>query len=393
MDRVELPQGPLVVALSGGADSSALAYLCKEAAPEVRALHVDHGLTHSGEMARAAAAVASRLGLGLDVARVGLSSGPSIEAIARDARYRVFTERVAADEALLTAHTRDDHAETVLFNLIRGTGARGLAGIPPFRPPNVWRPLLAVSRSETRELATLADLPFVDDPMNDQPDLARTMIRARVLPTLEELNPGLVESVSRMAGILRGDLDLLERLADEVPIRVAEESFVVAIGDLVARPRAVADRVLITALAALAGQAEVTAERLGRIRSVVEGVAGFQEIAGGVTAERKGPLLVLERTGDEEDRAPVVLTPGVHKAAGLEIHVTEREEPLLVAPLSKWMAVFPAGTRPVIGADGVVRVNGDPAWVPGETRHPIAWYEPGSVGYVCVFAREEPGWT
>ena len=210
-DRLALPEGPLVVAMSGGADSAALAFLAGQQGREVRAVHIDHGLPGSPLMRKAAKEVAAVTGLELDVRTIEVPEGPSPEGQARLARYAELAIATSTDESLLTAHTRDDNVETVLFNLIRGTGPRGLAGIPYRRAPNVVRPILEVTRSETRELAYLSSLPYVDDPMNEDPSVSRTAIRTRVVPMLAELNPRLGDSVARLGAAIGSDNELLDR--------------------------------------------------------------------------------------------------------------------------------------------------------------------------------------
>ncbi|MFP4074338.1 MAG: tRNA lysidine(34) synthetase TilS, partial [Actinomycetota bacterium] len=200
--RLVLPEGPVEVALSGGADSASLAYLCLESGLDVRALHIDHQLPASPMMARAAGDIAGKLGIELEVRQVTLAEGPSPEEQAREARYAELAERAGA---ILTGHTRDDSIETMLINLIRGTGPTGLTGIPSFRPPNIYRPMLAVTRSETREIATLAGLPFVDDPMNEDLSLTRNRIRLELLPVMRELNPQVEAALARTAATLERD--------------------------------------------------------------------------------------------------------------------------------------------------------------------------------------------
>lgn len=140
-------------------------------------------------MESAATAIAQFLNIPIEVSRVSLDRFS--EAGARAARYQAFDTIRAKGEWILTGHTSDDQAETVLANLLRGAGLDGLAGIPQ-RRGHVARPLLEVSRSETRELATLAELPWTDDPANLDEGPLRNRIRRELIPRLEaEYNPGL----------------------------------------------------------------------------------------------------------------------------------------------------------------------------------------------------------
>ena len=281
--RLELPDGPVVVALSGGADSAALALLCMEARSEVSAIHIDHQLSASPMLARAASAVAARLGISLKVRQVVIDVGPSPEDKARHARYEVFAR---SPQPLLTAHTRDDNVETILINLIRGTGSSGLAGIPPFRPPRIHRPILELTRNETRELSSLAGLPFRDDPMNDDMTLTRNKIRLEILPMMRELNPEVDAALARAAATLRRDIEYL----DDQAAPLYEGALPLSV--LTTAPRVLADRLLRRALEE--SGVGVTSDRIDRMWSVVCGESERQELAGGRAAVRRGAMLVIE---------------------------------------------------------------------------------------------------
>lgn len=281
--RLDLHEGPVAVALSGGADSASLAYLCIESGLDVLALHIDHQLPASPMMARAAGEVAAKLGIELEISQVNLAEGPSPEEQAREARYAVLAER---EVPVLTGHTRDDSIETMLINLVRGTGPSGLTGIPRFRRPNIYRPMLAVTRSETREIATLAGLPFVDDPMNEDLSLTRNRIRLELLPLMRELNPQVDAALARTAATLERDRTYLEDRAAEHFGRALSVSAVTTL------PRALADRVLHRALEE--NGIGPTSDRIGRMWSVVSGESERQELAAGRVVVRRGALLVIE---------------------------------------------------------------------------------------------------
>lgn len=233
---------------------------------------------------QAAGDIAAALDMKLEIVEVEVGEGPSPEDQARQARYEALDRW---GRALLTAHTRDDNAETVLINLVRGTGSTGLAGIPYHRPPVVYRPMLAMTRDEAREIATLADLPFRDDPMNSDPTLLRNRIRQEIIPRLQEMNPRVVDALARAAAIMAADSNLLDEMVEHV-----DTSSGVAIGLLITLPRPLADRVLGRVITA-AG-VELTESRLQRAWSVVEGPAQSQDLAGGLSARRRGALVVVE---------------------------------------------------------------------------------------------------
>lgn len=280
---LELPQPPLTVALSGGADSAALAYLVSSEGVEVDALHIQHQLPGSALLEAAATRIAAELGITMRVETVDVRAGPSLEAQARVARYEVLERE---GRPVLTAHTLDDNAETILLNLVRGTGPTGLTGIPWHRPPNIYRPMLSVARSMTRELASLAGLGYSDDPMNSDLAYARNRVRQQVIPLLNELNPQSVEALARAARTVTRDSSFLDGLAsrylgDEIPVAI-----------LATIPRPVADRILV-AMLSRAG-IEPSSDRLDRMWQVVRGDVIRHDLAGGRSVVRRDAILVIE---------------------------------------------------------------------------------------------------
>lgn len=391
--RLTLPEGPLVVALSGGADSAALAWLCARAGNQPRAVHINHGLAHADCLESAAKSIADALEIDLEVVSVEVASGPSPEGRAREARYGAFAGAIRPGESLLTAHTLDDDAETVLLNLIRGTGTKGLAGIPRRRSPSISRPALDLRRSELREIAGLAGLGYVDDPMNEDLGLTRNWIRTIVIPELESANPHLRESVHRAAQFVEAESAVIEDLTRSAPLQVRDGGARIARGQLLALPEPVASRALISMIRHVLGVTGATADRVSRMWSVVRGESARQEIGGGATAELVGPMLVLRIGTEHKDKAEQALEPGLHSIGDLEFEVLAMQRPPRVIPLSAWTATFPLSTELVARTDGVVMADGEEAWIVGEKRLPVAWYEPGTVGYLSVTAREGTGWT
>lgn len=222
---------PVLVGLSGGADSVALTDLLAERAKTdgfaLTAVHVHHGI-RGGEADRDAAfcrAFAERRGVPFLLVRVDVpaqaeSSGESLEAAARTARYRAF-EAVMRERnipLLATAHHADDNAETVLFRLCRGAGLGGLCGIPAVRQlawGTVTRPLLPFRKEELLAYCRDRGLDFVTDSTNLTPCCARNILRLEVLPALERAVPGAAATVARTAESLRADADCLDGLAAE----------------------------------------------------------------------------------------------------------------------------------------------------------------------------------
>lgn len=283
--ELDIPEGPLVVALSGGADSAALAYLCGRLGREVTSLHVDHGLTHSERLRTAAQNIADALGIEMKTIRIDVPDGPSPEGQARTARYEVLCGQ---DASVLTAHTMNDVVETMLINLIRGTGPDGLTGIPLHRQPNIYRPILGITRSETREIASLAGLAFVDDPSNQDRSILRNHVRLDLIPLFEAANPKFVESMATTARLLGADREMIEDLS-----RPHLQKEGAPVGVLTALPRPVADRV-VRRLLTRAG-VEPDASSMERAWSVITGETARQELKGGLVAVVDRGVIRVER--------------------------------------------------------------------------------------------------
>ncbi len=282
--RLDLPPGRLFVGLSGGADSASLAFLLASAGVDVEAIHVDHGFPASDRLRAAAESIAQQLGIGISVETVNVSEGPSPEAMARDARYEVLT---SAGSPVMTGHTIDDLAETFLVNLVRGTGPGGLKGIPYHRPPNVYRPMLRITRPETRELAELAGLGYLDDPMNTDVSLLRARLRMSVLPELVAMNPSVVESLAKAASIIDRDNEFLAQQA-----RSHDLDGGIAVSLLAVLDKPVADRVVLQMLTA--SGAQISSRNVAKVWSVALGEALVQELGGGLTVRREGAVVVVD---------------------------------------------------------------------------------------------------
>jgi tRNA(Ile)-lysidine synthetase-like protein len=397
-DLLRLPEGDLVVALSGGADSATLAYLVGRLSREVRGVHINHRLPASDRLESAALAVAAAVGVALEMRHIDIPSGPSIEGQARKARYAAFSRVLRPGETLLTAHTRDDQAETVLMNLLRGAGPTGLSGIPP-RTGSMARPMLAVSRSDTRELAGLAGLPFQDDPSNLDRGLRRNELRLEVIPDLAaRFNPSLVESLARSATLVRSDEAYLQQAAASVPVVEAEASLSLPLGVLFAVPRPVADRVLRSCLSRMRPPHGGTADEIDGLWAVARRDRKSVVLAGGLAVAHEGPMLVFQPVATTPSlQTRVDLGVGINAVGPFRVVVDRVDRACRVAPIGLWSAVFPPDVTLAARLDDngrlVVAANEETAWLPGERRLPVAWYEPGTNGYLSVFAREESGWT
>ncbi|OZV79676.1 tRNA lysidine(34) synthetase TilS [Micromonospora echinospora] len=218
--------GPVLVACSGGADSLALAAATAFVAPRLGRpaglVTVDHGLqAGSAERAAAVARWAEETGFApVESVRVRVAGRPGgPEGAAREARYQALAEagRRYGASALLTGHTRDDQAETVLLALARGSGPRGLAGMPPRRDLSgvpLLRPFLDVTREQTRRACAVLGFTPWEDPHNVDPSYARARVRADVLPALvAALGPAVLENLARTARLVAADTAALDDLA------------------------------------------------------------------------------------------------------------------------------------------------------------------------------------
>lgn len=202
--RFPAPGARAVCAVSGGPDSLALLVLACAAGCDVTAMHVDHGL-REGSAAEAAvvAFTAERFGAAFESRAVAVEPGPNLEARARAARYRALPPDV------LTGHTADDQAETVLLNLLRGAGLDGLRGMPVDR-----RPLIALRRSETHALCGALGLVPIVDPTNADLSIRRNRVRHELLPLLDAIaTRDVVPIVARQAELLSDDAALLDALS------------------------------------------------------------------------------------------------------------------------------------------------------------------------------------
>lgn len=213
----------LCVAYSGGLDSSvllsALAQLRRRERFELRALHVNHQLQpDAGRWARAARARARALRVPFELIRVTVqtSRGESLEAAAREARYRALAAKLKPGELLLTAHHQQDQFETVLLALLRGSGVRGLSGmaaITPWAHTLLLRPLLEVGRGQLEAFAQVQGLSWSEDPSNADVRFDRNYLRRQVLPALLQRWPAASATAGRSAAHLAEAQGLLDEQA------------------------------------------------------------------------------------------------------------------------------------------------------------------------------------
>ncbi|HVX16695.1 MAG TPA: tRNA lysidine(34) synthetase TilS [Acidimicrobiales bacterium] len=284
--RFPEPGTAVSCAVSGGPDSLALLALAVHHGLAVTAIHVDHGLRpgSAGE-AEVVAAAASEVGVAFRSEAVQVAPGPNLEARARAARYAVLPADV------LTGHTLDDQAETMLLNLLRGAGPAGMAGMAPER-----RPLLAVRRSETAKLCHVLGWTPVDDPSNRDPSILRNRVRHELLPLLADLagrDPAPV--LAGQAGVFRQLEDLATALAGELDPTDARA--------LAAAPTPVAAAALRSWLRGAGGGYPPDRAALERVLAVARGSVRATELAGGWRVARTGQRLRIVPPPTAADRA------------------------------------------------------------------------------------------
>lgn len=221
--NTDLLREPVLCAVSGGVDSMYLLCRLRSLGYDVIAAHYNHRLR--GEESErderfvrdfcAANGIRCVVGSG-DVAAYARASGIGIEEAAREMRYAFLAQTASELSAgcIATAHNANDNAETMLFHLARGSGLRGLGGIPPVRG-DIVRPMLSVTRREAEKWLSERGIPHVDDSTNELDDYARNRIRHGVVPVMEQINAAFVENAARCAERLRADEDYLNAVATE----------------------------------------------------------------------------------------------------------------------------------------------------------------------------------
>jgi tRNA(Ile)-lysidine synthase len=294
-----------LVAVSGGADSLALAYALMKEAPDLAinliAVTVDHQL-QSGSAEQAAKVQVDLKAIGYQeviIEKVSVKEKSGLEADARTARYAALDAIAHAYGAtqIFLGHTRDDQAETVLLGLARGSGTRSLAGMAVINGKYA-RPFLQLTREKTVKACQEAKLNPWNDPHNENAKFSRVRVRNSVLPVMEsEIGPGIAAALARSAAILRDDADALDEMAQAVISRVdLKDLDCAALAEL---PRAIRSRILRAAIyAAGAPGGSLSADHLSAVESLVTSWHGQGEasLPGGVKVARiSGRLSLLAR--------------------------------------------------------------------------------------------------
>lgn len=298
------PRGERVVcAVSGGADSMCLLHLVWSQGYDVIAAHFEHGIrgeesqrdAHFVETWCRKHGIPFVLGHG-DAPGYAAENGLSLEEAARELRYDFLykTAEAYGADRILTAHSLDDNAETLLFNLIRGSGTAGLCGIPQSRG-KLLRPLLQVSRAEIEAYLRENEVPHVEDSSNESDDYTRNLIRHRVMPLLKEINPRFPEAAERTARLSERDEAFFSALARAYLGRELKNESL-PLESLRALHPAVASRVIRTLFSGL------SMERCDAVLDFVRGSEyGLLEIPGRTLRREQGRLYLR---GEESVSVP-----------------------------------------------------------------------------------------
>ena len=284
-DQCTFPSnGPIHCAVSGGADSSALLILASMTGEEVIAHHVDHGLRPNSSIeSDSVARLANQVGAKFRSVTLSLEEGPNLEARARSARFD------ALPDAVLTGHTADDQAETIILHLLRGGGPDALAGMG-----DEHHPIIKLRRADTESVCQIFEWTPVEDPTNEDPRFRRNRVRHEVLPLLNDVaERDVVPLLIRAGEIAEKDADLLDQLAQEIDVTDAAA--------LASAPIALARRSI---RAWLRGEHPPDLASVERVLQVARGEALGTEITGGRSVRRTNGKLRLETLPQEHGELP-----------------------------------------------------------------------------------------
>lgn len=372
-----IPRGARVLAaVSGGADSVALAHVLARLAPDLGCTlagiaHLHHGLRGDDADGDAAfaEALADRLGVPCvtrreDVAAHAAAAGESMEAAARRVRYAFLdaaADRLGATH-IATGHTADDQAETVLMRLMRGAGLHGLSGIRA-RNGRIIRPLLEARRADIEAFLTAMGEPWRDDASNADQAIARNRVRHAVMPAIRAAGgDGVVDAMARTASLIQDDADELERRAIEIAPAVVLQDGRIDTAALGALSPAIARRVIRRALEAVAGGRFLSLEHVEAVRSLIrEDAPSAVQLPGVIVTQDAGVIRMAAADVEPASAFETALdVPGAAEVPGTGLVVSAEVGAVTPGEL--------AGLR--AGADAVAVQGVDTARLTVRSRRP-----------------------
>ena len=350
----------VLVGFSGGEDSCALLSLLDDIKDEygfrLYACHVNHGIREdeADRDERFCVNFCERRGIKLFVKKINVPTlcierGLGTEECARYERYRIFNEICSQNsiESIATAHHADDNAETVLFNLLRGSGLNGARGIPPVRE-NIIRPLIFCSRVDIIEYVRENGISFVVDSTNTDTDYSRNRLRAKVIPELKSVNDAAVYNISRFSESARCDSDFIEEYAHKL---MTDE-----ISVLVSLHKAVLSRI-IRLLYGRAGGGFLESKHVDDIMRMVYSVDNVSAVSlpGKITCRKERGRLVFSKE-TETDEFCFALKLGENKADGFDFLIVAAYENLPENVLEDYMNIYKKSIHVTIASDKINKV-------------------------------------
>lgn len=308
----------ILVGFSGGADSTALLHILwqysKVAGFRLCAAHINHGIRgdEADRDEKFCKELAERLGiefftLRADLPNIAAQSGESIETAARRVRYDFFSKTMKEQgiKILATAHNANDNLETLIFNIARGSGLGGMCGIPDSRPTDggvVIRPMLAMEKKSILDYCKKNSLDFVTDSTNTDTDYTRNLIRAKIIPVMQEINSGAVRNARRTCENLKDDSLCLESMAgwflDEL-----RDGYAIDAEKISGSPASVVNRALIRLFTEISNGATLEATHVSSLRNLAKNAVPHSSVSlpcgfEGVIENRK---LVLKKKHQKQE--------------------------------------------------------------------------------------------
>ncbi len=388
--RMFAPGDRVLVGVSGGPDSVALLHLLDALAPayhlQLGVAHLNHGLRSPAADIEAAhvAQLAENLDLAFHVKQIHLDPQQgALEDRARQARYRFFNE--VADRRGYTkialGHQADDNAESVLLHLIRGSGLRGLSGIPPVRSPRVVRPLINIHRAEIMTYLKRRHLPYMLDDSNTDLRFDRNRIRHQLLPLLQrDYNPNITATLHRTAGICRDEDQWLDRhlqpVVDKMTTDSTPGSLVLNLDQLTGQPHVLKRRLIRSALRQWRGHLKrITALHVEAMIDLIasDRSGGHLNLPGGLTARRDLHRLQFSvlKNGRKLPSPPAA---SFHYA----LHAAEALPARLIIPEAGVSLDFTTGPPPKTKDFSCL-------------DNSMAWFDLDRLGFPLVFRSRSPG--